>query len=216
MYKMKIITCVSDKDNDGHRQLIRSLNHFGYDYDVLVHPFGFGRQMQYVYQWCKANWGWFLYTDGWDTFALAGLEELKSKMPEGCNMIISAEKNCYPHADKSVRYPVCDTEWKYVNGGGFMADAEYFWRVYEDTHQPDDNDQDWLTEVFLSGKALLDTCCGIFQTIAFEGQTDFSRVLTSPGWDDGVRLRNNKTNSLPIFIHGNAQTPMKKIYQLLP
>lgn len=215
---LKIISVISDRDNEGHRQLIRSLKHYGYDYTAMIHPFSFGGQMQYVYEYAKNNWGWFLYTDGWDTFALAGPDEVISKLPEGVSMLISAEKNCYPHAEKSVRYPACETEWKYVNGGGFMADCAYFAKVYEDSHDATYNDQDWLTEVFLAGKAALDTRCEIFQTIAFEGQEDFTRMIVpskEEPWKNSLRMRNNKTRSLPIFIHGNAHTPMEKIYKLL-
>lgn len=215
---LKVISVISDRDNEGYRQLVRSLNHHKYSHDAIVHPFSFGGQMPLVYEWAKANWGWFLYTDGWDTFALGGPDELEDKNLKWPGMIISAEKNCYPHAEKSVRYPPCETEWKYCNGGGFMADCEYFWKVYEETHQPGQNDQDWLTEVFLARRATLDTGCQIFQTIAFEGPEDFSRVLVSDRsapWGDSIRLKNNKTGSLPIFVHGNAHTPMEKIYRLL-
>jgi len=215
---LKVISVVSDIHNEGCLQLKRSLKHHGYGYDFLVHPFGFGRQMQHVYEYSKANWGWFLYTDGWDTFALGNQQELELKMPQGVNMFISAEKNCYPHAEKSIRYPACETEWKYCNGGGFMAECGYFAKVYEESHEPESNDQDWLTEVFLAGKASLDTKCDIFQTIAFEGPEDFSRILVPAKgtvWGDELRMKNNKTGSLPIFIHGNAHTPIEKVYQLL-
>ncbi len=53
---MKIITIASDANFPGHQQLIRSLQHFNYDYDVMITPFEFGRQMKTIYQWCKANW----------------------------------------------------------------------------------------------------------------------------------------------------------------
>lgn len=217
---LKVISVVSDIHNEGCQQLIRSLKHHGYNYDFLVHPFSFGGQMPHVYEYAKNNWGWFLYTDGWDTFALAGPEEVEAKMPAEAKMIISAEKNCYPHAEKSVRYPPCETEWKYCNGGGFMAECEYFAKVYTETHQEGQNDQDWLTEVFLAGKANLDTDCNIFQTIAFEGPEDFGRRLyhvdhSRNEWNDVLRLFNRKTETCPIFIHGNAHTPLGKVYQLL-
>lgn len=215
---LKVISVVSDIHNDGCKQLIRSLEHYKYDYQFMVHPFSFGGQMQYVYEYAKNNWGWFLYTDGWDTFALSDQEEVKMKMPDGPNFIISSEKNCYPNAEKSIRYPKCETEWKYCNGGGFMAECEYFARVYSELHQDGQNDQDWLTEVFLANRASLDTRCDIFQTIAFEGQDDFSRILVpsrEQPWGDTIRIRNNKTQNLPIFIHGNAHTPMDKVYRLL-
>lgn len=215
---MKIISVTSDRHNEGYLQLERSLKHFGYDYEHIQAPFQFGGQMQYVYEWCKANWGWFLYTDGWDTFALAKPDEIK--IPHGCKLLISAEKNCYPHAEKASRYPDCETDWKYCNGGGFISECEYFVKIYEETHQPGQNDQDWLTECYLLNRPeiQLDTKCDVFQTIAFEGNGDFSRVLVDKSdgvWQDTLRVKNNKTGSMPVIFHGNAHTPMDKIYKLL-
>lgn len=212
---MKVITVSSDRNNEGCKELQRSLKYFGYDFEHIDASFKFGGQMQHVYNWCKANWGWFIYTDAWDTFALAEWDD--KFLPE--KMLISAEKNCYPHKEKASRYPGCETEWKYVNGGGFITTCEYFWKLYEESHKQDDNDQDWLTEVFLAGKSQLDTGCNVFQTIAFESDKDFSRRIEptkhNGQWPDNVRLYNNFTKSMPLFIHGNAKTKMDKIYRLL-
>lgn len=97
---MKVITVVSDEHNPGCLQLKRSLKHFGYELDVLIHPFQFGGQMKHIYEWCKANWGTFLYTDGWDTFALSDPTEVLRKYVkhqfEGCEMFLSAEKKLLP------------------------------------------------------------------------------------------------------------------------
>ncbi len=209
---MKIITIASDANFPGHQQLIRSLNHFNYDYDVMITPFEFGRQMKTIYQWCKANWGCFLYTDAYDTFALAGPDELQNLcvsriyLPE-CQMMVSAEKACYPHPEMAARYPATKSDWKYVNGGGFISTCEYFCKLYEDgTHDTETNDQVWLAEQFLKrqDEIIIDNNCDIFQTIAFEGIADFSY--------QEKRMINRKTGSKPIFIHGNGHTDMSLIY----
>lgn len=239
---MKVITVISSKDNDGFRQLERSLKHFGYELEVLEHPFEFGGQMKHIYEWCKANWGTFLYTDGWDTFALAPIEELYRKWAKmqdaGCQMLLSAEKNCYPLRETADYYPKEKCRWRYVNGGGMIGTCEAFVKMYEDgtldgTHEK--NDQQWLAEQYIRSKGehpekfprkndvniWLDTECQIFQTIAFENDYDFSRVIEQDdkynvtGWTDRIRVKNNETGSLPIFHHGNAHTRMAKIYQLL-
>lgn len=226
---MKVITVVSDTNNDGFNQLKRSLDYFGYTLDVLIHPFQFGGQMKHVYEWCKNNWGTFLYTDGWDTFALAYPDEVLRKYNSlNCRMLISAEKNCYPVKQTADLYPTKDieTEWKYCNGGGFIGDCEMFVEMYEDglidkVHER--NDQQWLAEQFINRHnkgVVLDTGCEIFQTVAFEGEDDFARLAISEnkyqhGWKDRLRLLNKKTNSTPCFLHGNAHTPMAKFYKLL-
>jgi hypothetical protein len=225
---VKVITVVSDRNNDGFRQLERSLKYYGYDLDVLLHPFEFGGQMKHVYHWCKNNWGLFLYTDGWDTFALGPASELMEKFNRmDCDMLISAEKNCYPLRETASLYPECDSQWRYVNGGGFMGKCETFAEMFEDgTHATvfEKNDQQWLAEQYCrrhkDGRVKLDTGCEIFQTIAFEGPNDFGREVSEipeydNHWKDQVRLVNKHTGSKPIFIHGNGHTPMDKIYKLL-
>lgn len=220
---MKVLTVSSDENNKGCLQLKRSLKRFGWQLDHIHASFEFGGQMKHVYEWCKKNWGFFLYTDAWDTFALSDEAEVIEKLPP-CKVFISAEKNCYPIWETRERYPKCRTEYQYVNGGGFIADCEYFAKMYEETHKHDDNDQQWLAERYIeryaSGDVVLDTTCQIFQTIAFENTWDFRRVVVETeeytnGWKDRLRLLNNNTKSRPVFIHGNAHTPMEKIYKLL-
>src|SRR5690349_21277015 len=198
----KVLTVVSDTNNDGHRQLIRSLQYFGYEYDIMIKPFQFGGQMKHVYEWCKSNWGWVLYTDGWDTFALSNKEEILSKIPEGIKMVFSGEKNCYPLRETAKLYPSCDTEWQYVNGGNFLVQADFFCHMFEDgTHEKvhERNDQQWLAEQYIKrhkdGNVMLDSRCDIFQTIAFENTWDFGRIVQPAteyknGWKDTLRLVN--------------------------
>ena len=238
---MKVITVVSEDNNAGCLQLKRSLSHFGYELDTLIHPFQFGGQMKHIYEWCKSNWGDFLYTDGWDTFALAPVEELITKWEKfkelGCEVLLSAEKNCYPLRETADYYPKEKCRWRYVNGGGMMGTCEGFVRMFEDgtldgTHER--NDQQWLAEQYIRSKGeypdkfprknttniWLDTQCEIFQTIAFENDYDFIRMVEpiteyKNGWKDRLRVINNETGSRPIFFHGNAHTPMQKIWNLL-
>jgi len=225
---MKVITVVSDSQNPGCLELQRSLKHFGFELDILIHPFQFGGQMKHIYEWCKSNWGLFLYTDGWDTFALGSLDEVLKKFEAlDCDMLISAEKNCYPLRETASLYPLEVSEWRYVNGGGFMGKCETFVEMYEDglidtVHER--NDQQWLAEQYIkrysAKRVKLDTQCSIFQTIAFENTWDFGRsVMETPeyinGWKDTVRIYNKHTLQNPVFIHGNAHTPMQKIWKLL-
>jgi hypothetical protein len=227
---MKILTVASDSMHPGCMQLKRSLEYFGYQYHIIQKPFQFGRQMQHVYQWAKSNPGWFLYTDAYDTFALGGLNRVAVEFEaltmgvvtevnpglKPISMIISTEKACYPIASMASQYPECRTEWKYVNGGGFMADAAYFCEIFEDgTHHKETNDQVWLAEQYLKrqDRILLNTSCNIFQSIAFEGPDDFSTEEVPQGYS---RLINKKTGTHPVFIHGNGHTDMSKIYKLLP
>lgn len=119
-----------------------------------------------------------------------------------------------------------------------MGDCSAFVKMFEDgtldgTHEK--NDQQWLAEQYIRSKGehpgkfpnkanvniKLDTNCEIFQTIAFENDYDFTRVVEPDtrynitGWTDRLRVKNNETGTLPVFFHGNAHTKMLKIWQLL-
>ncbi len=186
-------------------QLIRSLEKQGIRYHVEIAPFQFGGQMPVIYKWCKTQspGQQFLYTDAFDTFALDQLPEVVDEM------IISCEKACYPHPERAIDYPPCESEWKYVNGGGFVTTAQFFIEMYEKHHNEADNDQVYLMEIFLNNqdRIKLDTGCKIFQTIAFEAEDDFTL--------SGGRLFNNKTKTYPVFVHGNGHTDMSKVYKLI-
>jgi hypothetical protein len=207
--KIKVITTTSDLSKC--KQLSRSLLHFDYDFHFIEHPWvSFLDKIHETYKYLKSLEGYthFLYTDAWDTFALAGVKELEKKMPDG--LLISAERACYPYPELESKYPVNASPWHFVNGGGWCGEISAFLRLYED--QPptiEMNDQVWLTYQFLKlhteGWVKLDYECQIFQTIGFCPDSDFD--LTG-------QLRNTVTGSSPLFIHGNGHTPMDKIYSL--
>lgn len=231
---MRVITVASDPNHPGCIKLQESLKRHGWEYEILVHPFRFGGQMQHIAEWCIGKAEWFLYTDAYDTMAFGDRAEVYNILRFGYKMFISAEKNCYPHVELKTQYPEVKNEWKYVNGGGFIAHTEFFTELYQ-THNEGDNDQDWLARMYLSNqdKIKLDTNCEIFQTIAFEGAEDFEYNAggehtlhgnkVEPGFhpegdskvtSKGGRLRNKKTGTYPVFIHGNGHTDMTRIWKM--
>lgn len=211
--KTKVITTTSDLSKC--YQLKRSLIYHGYDFHFIAHswePSGFLGKIHETYKYLKALEGYthFLYTDAWDTFAMAGPEELAGNMPDG--LLISAERACYPHPELASKYPDHASPWHFVNGGGWCGEIDAFLRLYEDCPPTTElNDQVWLTKQFLKlhteGWISLDYECRIFQTLGFCPESDFSL---------GSNFINTITGSQPIFIHGNGHTPMDKIYNLLP
>lgn len=211
--KIKVITTTSDLSKC--YQLRRSLIHHGYDFHFITHPWepaGFLGKIHDTYKYLKALEGYthFLYTDAWDTFAMAGPEELERKMPDG--LLISAERACYPYPELADKYPANQSPWHFVNGGGWCGEIAAFIRMYEDQPPTTEmNDQVWLTNQFLKlhteGWVKLDYECNIFQTLGFCPESDFERA-------DG-RLYNTVNQARPLFVHGNGHTPMPNIYGLL-
>lgn len=210
--KLKIITTTSDLSKC--YQLERSLKHFGFDYHFIVHEWkGFLDKLHETYKYLKLLEGYthFLYTDAWDTFCLnqpAALEKIINK--EG--LLISAERACYPNAEKAVLYPENKSPWKYVNGGGWCGEIAAFIKMYEaEPPTTELNDQVYLTDQFLKhnkeGWIKLDYECSIFQTVAFCPDSDFQIEENA--------MFNTITETQPTFIHGNGHTPIPHIYKLL-
>ena len=203
--KLKVLTTCDNPDHDGYRRLQASLERFGYDYECIVHRFSFGHQLPVVQSWCSQYRGdctHILYTDAFDTIAFAGPQEVMAKMPDA-KMLISCEKACYPYPDRAVEYPPTDTPWKYVNGGGWLVEIEYFKHLCQKENlNQNSHDQVWLMEAFLRNQdnIKLDNYCRIFQTIAFSNREEWVRSAD--------RWINIGTGTLPVFFHGNGRTDM--------
>lgn len=215
---MIVLTVASDLNFPGLKKLEASLKKFGFSYHVINAPFVFGGQMPHIYEWARAQPPdlIFLYTDAYDTVALGQLPVAGDQLLELSSMIISVEKACFPHPELAEQYPPAPFDWKYVNGGGWLTTCGFFCKLFEsNTYSEHKNDQLWLTHEFLASNRqpatgnwkpiTLDTNCEIFQSIAFEAEGDFTY---------GNQLINNKTNTAPIFIHGNGRTDMTRIYGL--
>ena len=209
--KIKVLTTCDNPNHEGYLRLKASLDKFGYDHEVIVHPFSFGHQLPVIRDWCNRYTGdatHILYSDAFDTLAFSNAEEIISKMPD-CKMLISCEKNCYPHPERAKEYPYAESPWRYVNGGGWIAEIKYFLELCERMNLNDQShDQVWLMEAFLNNQQdiKLDTNCEIFQTIAFSYPEEWDNV-NEHGY--GVnRFRNVGTKTFPVFFHGNGHTDM--------
>lgn len=210
---IKVITTVSDPNNEGYHKLIKSLREKSWDYMVIVNQninwnwSGF----KDIYEWCLTdeakNYTHFLYTDGFDTLAVRDASQFNFTLPSG--FIFSTEKQCFPRKDWEGLHPKCESEWQYLNHGQFIAEISQFLKYYEGVFDKDITCQEYAMDLYL--KPIegfnLDTKCEIFQTLAFESEGDFLI-------EDKV-IMNTKTGKLPFFIHGNGRTDMTKFYNSL-
>lgn len=224
--KLKVLTTCDNPKHEGYLRLKASLDKFGYDHEVIVHPFSFGHQLPVIRDWCNRYTGdatHILYTDAFDTLAFAGLEEIENKLDfifyyeyvgwvnrmQVAKMLISCEKNCYPHPERAGNYPETSGPWKYVNGGGWIAEIEYFKQLcIKENLNDQSHDQVWLMEAFLNNQQdiKLDTNCEIFQTIAFSHKEEWDSI-NEHGYGEN-RFRNIGTSTFPVFFHGNGHTDM--------
>lgn len=220
--KLIVVTTCDNLNNERYLKLKVSLERFGYQFECVFHPFTFGTQLNVIRRWAECYTGdatHMLYTDAFDTLALGGPEEVMSKFGvekfyvgyKQPKMLISAEKNCYPHPERADRYPDPGTPWRFVNGGGWIAEIEYFkYLCGKENLNPGSHDQVWLMDAYLNNRKeiKLDTQCEIFQTIAFSYRDEWCRF--EPG-----RLLNKFTDTKPVFFHGNGHTEMDWVYKIL-
>jgi hypothetical protein len=215
MIKLLVISFSSNTTNPGLHHLQNSLKKFGYMHALLpaTNECWGGDNCTVIEEWLKQNRATYthlLYTDAWDTLALAPVEELISKYePHKNYWIYSAEKNCYPRYDWKDEFKESGA-WKYLNAGQFIAPIDLFIEtVHANPRAPGKDDQEWGSSIYLfnnhSNKIKLDVGCEIFQSLYMEHEEDFA-------WTRNGRLFNRVTETYPVFAHANGKVDMRWIY----
>lgn len=200
-----LITTCDNPNHEGWIRLKNTLDKHGWKYELIIHKFEFGRQLNVVKDWLNKYQGeatHIIYVDAYDNICFGSPDEVIDKFKEfKTDFLISAEKACYPHPERAIDYPEHESPWKYVNGGGWIGEIIYI-REYLNQHLlPDSHDQVFLMEWFLDSYSQLDYQCQIFQTIAFSNPNEWEKV------ED--RWVNILLKSKPIFFHSNGRTEDK-------
>lgn len=142
-----------------------------------------------------------VFVDAWDFIFQGtrdGLEEVVTAQP----LLFHSEKACWPHPEKAARYPKTNSPWKYVNGTGPAGSGEAIADALTDGFKrfpldgPEDNDQRFWTDVYLSGAGKLDTEVRLSLSLV---QLDITEVCF-----ETERVRNAYHNVYPQFIHANG------------
>jgi len=135
-----------------------------------------------------------LFTDGSDSIIVAPEQEIVEKYvglgSPPC--LMSADSECYPPINgEAFTGP---EPWRYVNGGGYIAEIPYFVDLMTRLAQKyagDGNHQSWIVQEWPIEGMKLDTYCRIFQTM--DGAQSV-RIL--PGM-----VVNRVTNTFPCVLH---------------
>lgn len=204
--KLKVLSISDTGSHKGWIENKSSLEKFGFDYELLIKPFEFGGQMKHIAKWCEEYTGdctHIAYSDAWDTVVLSSPQEVIDKFKKHygyLKMLVSGEKNCYPHPEKAKDYPyiIDASAWRYVNAGNFICEIEFFKELSKKL-LPDSHDQVWIRDMYFEhqNKISIDHECRIMQSIGFENSDEFAITRDK-------RILNRKTGSLPVWIHNQG------------
>ena len=146
-----------------------------------------------------------LYTDGSDSFMMAGedeiLEKFYNQVPYG-GVLGSGNIDCWPDPDLIEVYPEAPTQWRMISPGGWMGTmkrAISMLEVLQHTHHT--NDTPAWHDLFLrkTHRMKVDHYCWIFQNISGE-------VPNRIAWKEG-RLVNMDTHATPCVAHWSGRLP---------
>jgi len=211
---MKVLTYsnVANKELDN---LLYSANKFEVDLTVL----GYGElyaghisKLRAVRNYLlKAQKDIYVFTDGHDSFFVRHNDVLADWLYFNYNggIIMSAERACNPYPIFDRIYPKCNSSFKYLNSGGWIADRDSMLDMLEDMHidrhlNYHTNDQGLISAYFLSneGTIVLDTQCEVFQCLY--------QICDTIDYNKQKGVFNKETCSYPIVLHGNGRADLTK------
>lgn len=208
---MKVVVISDNRTHPGQIELKRSLWRHGWDFVEITKPFrGLGMKISELAAYLRESGEErFIMQDAYDTYCLLPPSEFPWHYADFRGVVVSGEKACYPHPEKSHHF-TASSPWRYPNSGQIYGYSKTLIELADRYPFPDEeNDQIWYTDRAIAGEVLVDEECNLFQSIAFEVPGDFSYFI-----HDTHKLRNNLTGTFPLFAHGNGKTDMSRIYQL--
>ena len=152
-----------------------------------------------------------LICDSYDVLPVKGItnEKLFQHIKDNLDLnkvTFNAEKNCYPNVNLKPLYPNIDSEWKYLNGGLYVGSVKNILIMLENSLPKMVNviDQEVFSLSFVKNEYNIDIDyeCKVFQTLFMLNDGDLTI-------EDG-NVKNNKTNTFPILIHGNGKSSLKQ------
>jgi hypothetical protein len=150
-----------------------------------------------------------LFIDAFDVIVMAEPCEVEARYDEcfpGLPYVSIAERNCWPDPGIADRYPYCDTPWRYVNAGAYIAEREYLRELHDewgDRIRPQMNDQAFLTEVYLENAPfVLDVRCELFQSL----HGSFHELDKIDRWE----IHNRVTDTWPLICHHHGGADIRE------
>ncbi|XP_071184046.1 procollagen-lysine,2-oxoglutarate 5-dioxygenase 2-like isoform X1 [Salvelinus alpinus] len=223
--KLLVLT-VATQETDGYLRFMQSANYFNYTVKVLGmgeewrggdvgNSIGGGQKVRLLKEAMDGLRDQedlvVLSVDSYDLIFAGGPEEILRKFQEANHKVLfAAEGLIWPDKRLQEKYPSVRSGKRFLNSGGIIGYAPYVNKIVEqwNLHENDD-DQLFYTKIYLDSfqretlNIGLDHKSQIFQNL--NGAID--EVLLKFG-TKSARVRNTVYDTLPVVIHGNANTKM--------
>lgn len=211
-----IIACAADKNHFGGyfetlKHQVVDVAHLPFDWQV-IEPFSWAALVEWELAFCKSHSGErVVFVDTEDFLMLGSAAELDRVVGE-TPLLFHAEARCWPEAWKADLYPPSTSPFCYVNGTGPAGDCDAIAEAIEwglancpirgrESSIFADNDQRFYTDVYLSGRGVVDSEQLLsVQLNAVDPTTDYWIDMT--GGRGLLRLKWN--GAVPVFVHCNG------------
>ncbi len=174
----------------------------GWELHLKIDPvwLGFASKLRWAHKCARdlTQYTHLAFFDARDVVVLAGPEQtLERFLTFGHPWVCGAEPFPWPaNAYDLNTYPVCNTAYRFLNSGVYIAEREHLLACFEGWPEIQGDDQEWLTNRFLEGDdILLDHNCELFQNMCG------SESLVEISYQ---RAYNRATGTCPLVIHYNG------------
>lgn len=218
--KMLIITVATD-ENELLERFKHSCNNFGLRYKILglekqwsggnmIDGPGGGMKLNLLKKELRRhlNDEIILFTDSYDVIFLSDEKEIMKKfLSFNCDLVFSAEKECWPNKKTSVFFKDNEGPYKYINSGGFIGRVKIIYDLIDVEYSDTYDDQYLIHEryILFKNRIKIDTSCQIFQTNALNSN-DIEII-----YDKNI-IKNTIYNTYPSLYHGNGGRESKVLF----
>ncbi|CAF1410609.1 unnamed protein product [Adineta steineri] len=220
-----LVVSVATNETDGYQRFIRSLNIYGYKYEIyglgqqwkggnMKHSAGGGQKInllrENLVRYKDDKTKIILFSDSYDVIFTQVPEFILDKFQafKPARIVFGAEDFCWPDKDLQYAYPLVESnEKRFLNSGGFIGYASDIYEMISSKEKiaDDDDDQLFYTKIFLDEfsrtkwSIVLDKRADIFMNL--NGAID---EIQLPILNDENYVHNTWTDSVPTVIHGNG------------
>jgi GR25 family glycosyltransferase involved in LPS biosynthesis len=164
-----VVVTVATEDNENLKRFKKSCEYYNVPYlilgmgdtwqsgraenGVLLEPGG-AQKINYLKKelstWENLEDHIVMFTDSYDVVLMANPQEIVSKFRNmGAPIVFSTEKTCWPDTDVLEQYPETESEYKFLNSGGFIGYANEVLKLLNEEVPNTEDDQRYYTKKFL-------------------------------------------------------------------